>query len=176
MGKFLEIIVNSRASIEKADLAVLLPLVAEIEPKNILEIGAWKGYSAEVWIKAFNPISLVTLEKDKREIQAYHNPAYNFWYEADSHNKALQRDVENYLPTVDFLFIDGDHSLEGVKQDFEMYSPFVRKGGIIAFHDALYHHDGTEEVDIFWNEIKTKYPYVEIKVGERSTGIGVIYV
>jgi predicted O-methyltransferase YrrM len=38
---------------------------------------------------------------------------------------------------VDFLFIDADHSYEGVKKDFEMYSPLVRKGGIIAFHDII---------------------------------------
>jgi len=32
---------------------------------------------------------------------------------------------------VDFLFIDGDHSYEGVKKDFEMYSSLVRKGGVV---------------------------------------------
>jgi hypothetical protein len=30
---------------------------------------------------------------------------------------------------VDFLFIDGDHTYEGVKKDFEMYSPLVRREG-----------------------------------------------
>ncbi|BBO79781.1 hypothetical protein DSCO28_03470 [Desulfosarcina ovata subsp. sediminis] len=34
------------------------------------------------------------------------------------------------------LFIDGDHSYEGVKKDFEMWSPFIVKSGIIAFHDV----------------------------------------
>jgi len=33
---------------------------------------------------------------------------------------------------LDFLFIDGDHSYEGVRRDFEMYSPLVREGGIIC--------------------------------------------
>jgi len=37
----------------------------------------------------------------------------------------------------DFLFIDGDHTYEGVEGDFEMYSPLVRRGGIIAFHDIV---------------------------------------
>jgi hypothetical protein len=40
------------------------------------------------------------------------------------------------------LFIDGDHTYEGVRRDFEMYSPLVRKGGIIAFHDI---YPGPEE-------------------------------
>jgi predicted O-methyltransferase YrrM len=40
---------------------------------------------------------------------------------------------------LDFLFIDGDHTYKGVKEDFEMYSPLVRKGGVIAFHDITKH-------------------------------------
>ena len=36
---------------------------------------------------------------------------------------------------MDFLFIDGDHSYEGAKQDFENYSKLVRPGGLIALHD-----------------------------------------
>ena len=36
---------------------------------------------------------------------------------------------------LDFLFIDGDHSYAGVKQDFEKYSGYVKRGGLIAFHD-----------------------------------------
>lgn len=39
-------------------------------------------------------------------------------------------------PLVDLLFIDGDHTLSGVRQDYEMYSPLVRPGGVIAFHDV----------------------------------------
>ena len=33
------------------------------------------------------------------------------------------------------LFIDGDHSYEASKLDFETWSPFVVKGGLIGFHD-----------------------------------------
>jgi hypothetical protein len=37
---------------------------------------------------------------------------------------------------IDFLFIDADHSYEGVKLDFELYSKLVKKTGIIALHDT----------------------------------------
>lgn len=37
----------------------------------------------------------------------------------------------------DLLFIDADHTYEGVARDFTRYSPLVSPGGIIAFHDAL---------------------------------------
>lgn len=38
---------------------------------------------------------------------------------------------------LDVLFIDGDHSYAGVKADFEAYAPFVRSGGLVAFHDIV---------------------------------------
>lgn len=37
---------------------------------------------------------------------------------------------------IDLLFIDGDHTYDGVKADYEMYGPLVRSGGVIAFHDV----------------------------------------
>lgn len=37
---------------------------------------------------------------------------------------------------IDFLFIDGDHSYEGVKADFELYSKLLTDRGIIAIHDT----------------------------------------
>tara|TARA_R110000868_G_scaffold369704_1_gene633132 strand:+ start:870 stop:1517 length:648 start_codon:yes stop_codon:yes gene_type:complete len=55
---------------------------------------------------------------------------------------------------LDFLFIDGDHSYAGVKTDFLTYSPLVRKGGLIAFHDICIHAPETGcEVHKFWQEI-----------------------
>jgi predicted O-methyltransferase YrrM len=37
---------------------------------------------------------------------------------------------------VDFIFIDGDHSLEGIKRDWDDWSPKVKVGGVIALHDT----------------------------------------
>ncbi len=37
---------------------------------------------------------------------------------------------------IDFLFIDGDHSEEGVREDWELWSPLVNVGGCVALHDA----------------------------------------
>lgn len=38
--------------------------------------------------------------------------------------------------TFDFIFVDGDHSLEGIKRDWSDWSGRVRPGGIIALHDT----------------------------------------
>ena len=43
---------------------------------------------------------------------------------------------------MNYLFLDGDHSHAGVRCDFEIYGPMVRKGGIIVFHDIV---EGTPE-------------------------------
>lgn len=37
--------------------------------------------------------------------------------------------------SIDFIFIDGDHSEQAVYNDLQMYAPKVKKGGIIAGHD-----------------------------------------
>ena len=37
---------------------------------------------------------------------------------------------------IDYLHIDADHTFEGVKKDFELYSQRMNKGGIITIHDT----------------------------------------
>ena len=37
---------------------------------------------------------------------------------------------------LDFLFIDGDHSLEGIRRDWADWSQRISPGGIIALHDT----------------------------------------
>lgn len=44
--------------------------------------------------------------------------------------------VKKWNEKIDLLFIDGDHTYEAVKQDFEEWFPFVKKGGVIVFHDS----------------------------------------
>jgi len=77
---------------------------------------------------------------------------------------------------LDFIFIDGDHSYEGVKKDFEMYSPLVKKRGIIAFHDIVNEDPSREDIKVpyFWYEIKKKYSYKEIVVDKINYGIGIL--
>jgi predicted O-methyltransferase YrrM len=39
------------------------------------------------------------------------------------------------LRTVNLLFIDGDHSYQGVKADWEAYRRFLERGSVVVFHD-----------------------------------------
>ncbi|MEM2105965.1 MAG: class I SAM-dependent methyltransferase [Candidatus Bathyarchaeia archaeon] len=100
---------------------------------------------------------------------------------ADSHDPKTFEEVRGILGDMplDFLFIDGDHTYEGVKKDFEMYSPLVRKGGIVAFHDIVEHPPETGcEVSKFWNEIKQSYKRLEIvkSWNQNWAGVGVLHV
>ena len=38
---------------------------------------------------------------------------------------------------IDFIFIDGDHSLEGIKQDWALYAGKVQTGGYMLLHDTV---------------------------------------
>jgi Methyltransferase domain len=45
--------------------------------------------------------------------------------------------VGGWTRPLDYLFIDGDHSYEAVRRDFEGWSGHVVPEGLVAFHDAL---------------------------------------
>ena len=80
---------------------------------------------------------------------------------------------------IDLLFIDGDHTYGGVKQDFVNYSGLVNPGGLIVFHDICKHREGMQcEVDVFWNEIKSNHQHQEFIHDPRQgwAGIGVLFV
>ena len=58
---------------------------------------------------------------------------------------------------LDFLFIDGDHTYEGVKKDYEDYKKYVKDGGWIGFHDIKnteFHRNANCRVDLLWNELE----------------------
>ncbi len=100
---------------------------------------------------------------------------------ADSHQQASLDKVKSELQggALDILFIDGDHSYDGVRRDFEMYSPLVRLGGMVAFHDIAEHPpEAGCEVSRLWQELKQHHQHVEIvkDPGQNWAGIGVLYV
>jgi predicted O-methyltransferase YrrM len=100
---------------------------------------------------------------------------------ADSHRQETKERVQRILggELLDYLFLDGDHTYDGVRRDFEMYAPLVRKGGMIALHDIAV-HKGREDchVDKFWSEIKRDYRHQEIVENPEQgwAGLGVLFV
>jgi predicted O-methyltransferase YrrM len=53
------------------------------------------------------------------------------WFEKFSHEVAV-----GWKEPIDLLVIDGDHSEDGVQRDWNDWSPFVKPGGVVIFHDA----------------------------------------
>ena len=91
------------------------------------------------------------------------NTITNFTYvPGNSHDKKTFEEIEFLLSgnKLDLLFIDGDHTYNGVKEDYNMYSKLVRDGGIIAFHDiheSSFHESHGCYVHNFWREISEEY-------------------
>ena len=88
---------------------------------------------------------------------------------------------------LDFLFIDADHTYEGVRVDFQLYSSLVRSGGLVAFHDILPDYnvrfgkktsDHSLEVYRLWRELKESHQFMEIVKdwSQDGFGIGVVTV
>jgi methyltransferase family protein len=74
----------------------------------------------------------------------------------DSHSMATLNELKLTLSgrSIDLLFIDGDHTYEGVKQDYAMYAPLVSASGMVAFHDILPCRPEDGDVHQLWEEIK----------------------
>lgn len=67
-------------------------------------------------------------------------------------HRAFSRDVAgNWNRRVRLLWIDGDHSYQGCKEDFDLFSPHLADGAVVAFHDALNAFDGP--IRVFVEEI-----------------------
>ena len=43
--------------------------------------------------------------------------------------------IKSINKPIDLLFIDGDHSYEGVKKDWDLYSPMLTSNSLVVFHD-----------------------------------------
>jgi hypothetical protein len=102
----------------------------------------------------------------------------------DSHSIESKERIAGIIGNrkLDFLFIDGDHTYEGVKDDFEHYKQYVKPGGWIGFHDIKdteFHRNANCRVDQLWEELEgEKIEYLEMRpdFGGHYGGIGFIKV
>jgi predicted O-methyltransferase YrrM len=97
----------------------------------------------------------------------------------DSHSVETCERVSAALDgPADFILIDGDHSYEGAKHDFELYRHLLAEHGFLAFHDIVPGPtDKVGGVPRLWQELKAQYEHREIvkNWGQRGYGIGVLY-
>jgi hypothetical protein len=90
----------------------------------------------------------------------------------NSHDKAIVAEAARYVP-YDAVFIDGDHSIKGVRQDWRDYGPL---GSIVGFHDicriSQKYQDG---VKALYDRLSKEYRHQTLSIGDTRRGIGVIW-
>jgi cephalosporin hydroxylase len=124
----------------------LIEKFQEIEPKVIVEVGSAHGGTLLFFDQLVGEDGLtigLTWPQDTaftclRMCPDHQRKGTIKGFECNTHLKTTLTLLKKALGKrkIDCLFLDGDHSYEGCKQDYEMYSPLVRTGGIIGFHDV----------------------------------------
>ncbi|MEM7548225.1 MAG: class I SAM-dependent methyltransferase [Bacteroidota bacterium] len=177
-----------------SEIKFLLGKVYQLKPKVVLEIGTKSGGTLFLFTKvASDDAKIVSIDFPDGQCGGYSKSRASFYkmfptknqsldlIRGDSHAEETKEMLIDKLGDrkIDFAFIDGDHSYEGVKQDFEMYSTLVRPGGLVAFHDNKPSKENSwSGVIKFWEEVKHTHKTEEFFGKEDSTwgGIGIIYL
>jgi cephalosporin hydroxylase len=172
-----------------------LELAATMRPDTVIEIGTAEGGTNFLLGAALKTVKLkISVDlfvRNTRLLQAFGRPAcQQLFVNGSSYDPQTVQTVQGLLGhrTVDVLFIDGDHSYDGAKADFDLYSPLVRSGGLVAFHDIVPDHKTrygrntgrwAGEVPRLWQDVKRGYAqtweFVENQ-DQDGLGIGVLQV
>lgn len=155
---------------------LLVEEVSKINPKRILEVGSAHGAGLIFYDRMVGPdgqvVSINYSDGGTHQWTMDYSTCTSdmTFINQNSHDPAALEAVTAALTgPIDFLFIDGDHSYEGVKMDYEMYSPLVRAGGLVGFHDISY--DSEIQVGKFFKTIDCPTRKIEF-----SHGIGIVFL
>lgn len=116
--------------------------LAQIVPEygSIVEIGGQWGGSASIFCKgARDTVSITTVDLFPGNLLKEHRANLK---EAGYSGRSSQlkgdsiKVYREWQAEIDFLFIDGDHSINGALADFDNWTPLVKVGGFMAAHDC----------------------------------------
>ena len=167
-------------------LAPYLVLLSRLGIRSYIEIGVQHGGTFVLtteYLNRFNPVaSAIAIDLVKvRSLREYaaRRPGAEFRQD-DSQSRAFRRFLSARAP-VDLVLIDGDHSRDAVRRDWETVRPHAR---VVAFHDIVDHQ--SPGVGQTWREVRAahaaeyefheftrQYPEVRERTGATHLGIGV---
>jgi hypothetical protein len=154
-----------------------------LKPRSYLEIGCRWGGTFIFTNEFINKVNIlkesIAIDIIESPVISYCNDTTSRFLQFDSHSEAFTQFMkEKYF---DCIFIDGDHSYQGVKQD---YLATRDNGRIFVFHDII--SDACPGVVKFWNDLKLyekdnytfheftdQYDEVYQRTGQKFLGIGV---
>lgn len=170
----------------------LLELAEKLHPRCLLEIGTAGAGNTFILGQALPTVTLVIGVdlhiNNGYQLSKLRRPGQQIeLIEGSSHSPQTKERILLILGDrkLDLVFIDGDHSYDGVRQDFIDYGKFVRTGGIVALHDIVPDFgtrygrptlNWTGEVPRFWQEIDEglgRWEFVE-DPQQDGYGIGVV--
>jgi len=153
------------------EITRFIEIAADRQPRTVLEIGTDAGGTLLLLALAAAPDAIIiSIDLRWRQVGSpWYYPRFAVppqrmhLLRANSHAHSSLERVRAILldRSLDVLFIDGDHTYEGVKADWQMYGPLVAPGGLIAFHDLIRHPLAPGVCD-FWRELKERYVCNEI--------------
>jgi len=173
----------------KQEILSFLEFAKTEQPRFVCEIGTADGGTNFLLSQALPSVSSMLgidlYVKRKPQLRYFSKASQRFYFidGASCAPRTIEK-VKHALGNkkLDLLFIDGDHSYAGVRQDFLQYRHSVREGGLIVFHDIIpdyFSRYGIKTnrwvggVPLFWSEIKSLYPSYEFVEDSEQDGLGI---
>jgi predicted O-methyltransferase YrrM len=139
------ILAHGVASLRFDEAAYLYRLVRELQGQTVVEIGRFRGGSTLLIAAALvqgvvHSYDIETRQgRDGAELDRELVAALERYGLSDRTRLHVgdSRTAEPPEKPIDLLFIDGDHREEGVRADYERWSPLLSRTGHLVFHDAV---------------------------------------
>jgi hypothetical protein len=149
-------------------------LVRVAKPRIIVELGTHSGNS---YFSICQAVKQYETGSKCFAVDTWQGDAHAFTYGGEIFEMVQNHNLENYASistllkmtfdealskfkdhSVDLLHIDGLHTYEAVKHDFETWLPKLAQGAIVLFHDTHVQKDDFG-VYKYWSELKKQYPH-----------------
>jgi predicted O-methyltransferase YrrM len=109
--------------------------------ENLLEVGAAAGGNSKVFSLFLNIKNIRIIDDNNHSKHIYRKEVLKNLdveeFVGNSQSKEAFEWIKNKNEKYDIVYIDADHSYEGVKNDINNYYKFVKNGGFIIFHDHI---------------------------------------